>query len=94
MIDIIILYFLCQRIKNIVEPKGYSVGWWRFYTIITWLGFELLGLLVSLRMGKDLMVAFLSGLLCALGAYLLLQQKAKQLPNRNQHPNNWLDQNS
>lgn len=83
MIDIIILIFLCQRIKYIVEAKGYRSGKWQLFTILVWLGAELIGCTISILMGKSLIVIYLSGMLFAIGGFLMFQERVKKLPVKN-----------
>ncbi len=80
MLDIIILFFLCQRIKYIVEAKGYRSGKWQLLTVLVWIGAEVLGCIISIMMGKSLVVAYLSGTLLAIGGFLMFQERVKRLP--------------
>ena len=80
--DIILLIYLCWRIKNIVKPKGYSAGTWQFYVVICWILAEIAGMVVSYMLGKDLDTMMITGILCALLSYLVVQQRAKALPDQ------------
>jgi hypothetical protein len=81
--DIIILIFLCIRIRNIVRPKGYNTSNWILRTVLLWIGAEILGFLGSSLLQADVYVALLSGLLCAVASYFYVQNKALQLPDLN-----------
>jgi hypothetical protein len=83
MLDIIILIFLCIRIRNIVGPKGYSKANWTLRTIAIWILFEMIGMTISFLLQKDIMIVILSGLLCAIGGYLIIQHQALKLPDQN-----------
>ncbi len=84
MLDIILMFFLCRRIKGIVEPKGYKPGPWQFYVVITWFGLEIGGAVVSaIVLGSELTIALLSGVLCAILGSIALQRKAQSLPDIN-----------
>lgn len=80
--DIIVLILLCYRMGNIVKPKGYSPAVWQLYTVLVWVGGELLGMMISFNLGKSLTVMIISGLLCAVLAYLMLQSRAYKLVNK------------
>ncbi len=80
--DILLLIYLCWRIKNIVKPKGYSAGTWQFYVVIFWILAEIGGMTVSFLLGKDLDIMMLTGILCAIASYLIVQQKARALPDK------------
>lgn len=80
--DIILLIYLCWRIKNIVKPKGYNAGTWQFYVVIFWILAEIGGMTVSFLLGKDLDIMMITGILCAIASFLIVQQKAKALPDK------------
>src|SRR5882724_6942282 len=43
MLEILLVIFFCKKVGNIVRPKGYSVGWFRFFVVIAWFGGEFAG---------------------------------------------------
>ncbi len=81
--DLIILIFLCIRIRNIVRPKGYNASNWILRTVLLWIGAEIFGFLASSLLQANVYVALLSGLLCAVGSYFYIQNKALHLPDLN-----------
>lgn len=90
MLEIILVIYLCRRIKGIVEPKGYKPGIWQLYVVLAWFGLEIGGAFISTLWGSSIAVAVLSGILCAIGGSIALQRRAKMLPDLN--PNDsWLD---
>jgi hypothetical protein len=81
LIEIVVLIFLCRGIKRIVLPKGYDAARWQIYAVLAWIAGEMTGTFVSLvLLGKDIYIAAASGLLCAIAGYLLLRQRALNLP--------------
>ncbi len=82
MLDILILIFLCIRIRKIVEAKGYSKASWTFRTVVIWILFEMIGMTISFLLQKDMLIVILSGLLCAVGGYLIVQNQALKLPDQ------------
>lgn len=92
MLEIFLVVYLSRRIKGIVEPKGYKPGKWQAYTIITWIGAEILGVLFSVAfMGPNTLVNIISGYLCAIGATIFLHQRASNLPDINMKGDEWID---
>lgn len=84
MLDIIILVLLCFRISNIVKAKGYNSTPWVLRTVGMWLLFELIGIIVSYTIQKNFLIVNISGFLCALIGYLIIRQRALNLPDKNQ----------
>lgn len=91
MLDIIVLYFLCNHIRQIVEAKGYRSRPWIWRTIIFWLLAEMAGILIAFFMQKNMTVMFLSGLLCAIAAFIFVRNQAVNLPDNNKDADDWLD---
>lgn len=90
MLEIFLLIYLCRRVKGIVEPKGYPAGPWQLRVVLVWIGLELAGAYLSGMFGAHILVAALSGLLCAIIGAIAVQQKAQSLPNRNT-TDDWMD---
>ncbi|PSK94426.1 hypothetical protein [Taibaiella chishuiensis] len=80
--DIILLIYLCWRMKKIVKPKGYNANTWQLYVVAAWILAEIAGMVVSFMLGKDLDTMMITGILCAVLSYLVLHQRAKALPDR------------
>jgi hypothetical protein len=51
MLEIILLIFLCRKIGNIVGPKGYNSGWFKFFAVIGWFGGEIGGGIIGAIIG-------------------------------------------
>jgi hypothetical protein len=90
MLELILVIFLCRRVKGIVEPKGYKSGIWQFYVVLAWYGLEIGGAFISVMLGGSLLVAMLSAILCAIGGSIAVQQRAKALPDLTAN-DKWLD---
>lgn len=90
MLEIILVIYLCRRVKRIVEPKGYKPGIWQFYVVLAWFGLEIGGAVLSIMFGSDVVVAMLSAILCAIGGSIAVQQRAKALPDLT-IKDKWLD---
>jgi hypothetical protein len=53
MLEIIILYFLCKNIGDRVERKGYERGIFIFFTVLSWIIFEILGIVFGYSVIKS-----------------------------------------
>jgi|GEM_PF-696395 len=81
MLEIILVIYLCRRIKGIVAPKGYAPGKWQLLAVLAWFGPEIAGVFFSFVSGSVSVIAILSGLLCAIGCSIALQRYAASLPD-------------
>jgi hypothetical protein len=43
MIEVLLVIYLCKKVGDVVRPKGYSVGLWRFFMVLGWVGGEITG---------------------------------------------------
>lgn len=89
MLDILILILACVRISSIVKPKGYNSTNWVLRTVGVWLLFELAGIMISYLLRKNFIVMNISGFLCAIIGFLLVQQQALNLPDKNKNDDRW-----
>lgn len=80
--DILLLVFFCWKIKNIVKPKGYNGRTWIIYMILACVLAEFGGFFVSFLLGKDMNTMMITGILCAVTSFLVMQQRAKALPDK------------
>ena len=75
--DIIILIFLAWHIGNKAREKGLNVFRWRLRMVLTWLGFELAGLVLGILLfgyDKNNMLGLAAfALVCAFGSFLLVK---------------------
>lgn len=90
MLDIVILIFLCIRIRNIVQLKGHHPSPWVLRTVVLWIAAEMAGIIIPYLLHKDIFISILSGLLCAAGSYLFIRDKALKLPDLNKE-RDWRD---
>ena len=65
------------------ERKGVSVGWWRFYAVMAWIGGEIFGVVISLALiGQQLFFNVLTGIAFAFGGYLLVKYRLDKIPDK------------
>ena len=85
MLEIILLIFLCKKIGDLAIQKGESPVRWKWYTVLNWILFEILGSIVGVMMfGFDMsnMVGLMAfALASAFGGYLLVRKKLETKPD-------------
>ena len=90
MLEILLLIYLCRRAKNILTNKGHKVGLWRLWVVLVWFGLEIGGMFLFLALGSDILIAMLSGVLCAIGGSIALQRYLQSFPDID-NANQWLE---
>ncbi len=53
MLEIILLIFLTRRIGVLAERKGLKAGWWKFYTVLAWIGGEIIGIVLAITLFNE-----------------------------------------
>ncbi|MEN9570687.1 MAG: hypothetical protein RL172_1918 [Bacteroidota bacterium] len=83
MLEIIALIYLSRKNGELAIKKGLKPGRWKLYTVLAWLGAELIGAMIGLLMfGKTNMVsALLVALFVAFGGYLLVRYTLENKPD-------------
>jgi hypothetical protein len=88
MLDIILLVYLCWRIGNKAKQKGLKPGQWRLYTVLSWMGFELIGLIAGVMMFgynqndlNSLYGLMALAIACGFGGYLLVKSILDKKPD-------------
>jgi hypothetical protein len=89
MIELFALIFLTRKIGDLAGQKGQRPGRWKLYMVLCWFGFEFAGAVVGMIISQNIFLAFLLGLACAAGGYLLMKYKLDQMPDIQP---DWLDQ--
>jgi len=83
MIEIILLYFLTKGMGTLAIKKGLPAGRWKFITVMAWLAFEMIGLIIGMAffgMGNLYgLMAF--ALVCAFGGYLTVKYILENKPD-------------
>ena len=83
MTEIIILYYLCKKIGKIALNKGLNAGRWKLYTVLSFLGAEIVGIGfgVALFGQNDLLGLGALGLISAFGGYLIIKVNLDKMPD-------------
>lgn len=74
MLEIIALIFLGGQMGKMAIRKGQKPGMWKLYTVLAWIGGEVIGILISIMAfnKEDYMGMLPLALAGALGGYLIV----------------------
>jgi hypothetical protein len=83
MIEIIVLFYLTKSMGILALKKGLSAGRWKFITVMAWIGFELLGLIIGITFfGSGNLIGLMAfGLVSAFGGYLTVKYILENKPD-------------
>ena len=83
MIEIIILVFLCIHINKLAKKKGLSGRTWVIYTILGWLGGEIVGVTAGLIIfdKTNIVSIVLMGLTGAITGYFFIKKQLDKFPD-------------
>lgn len=82
MLEIIALIFLTKDIGNLASRKGLKPGTWKLYTVLAWIGAEIMGFFITLMLIPDnIITAMLIGIGCAIGSYLIIKANLNKRPD-------------
>ena len=90
MIEIFALYFIIRKMGLLAVQKGQPANKWKWYTFFSWVGAELLGIMVSFSLTNNLIMNAVSGLVCAFGGYLFVKYQLEQMPDK-ETITHWMD---
>lgn len=83
MLEIILLVILTKRIGVLAEKKGLQPGVWKLYTVLAWIGAEIVGVTASMMIFgmEELFPAYLLGIGCAATSYFVILSFLNKKPN-------------
>jgi hypothetical protein len=83
MLEIIAIIYLSKNVGQLAYQKGLKVGWWKFYTIISWILFEIIGVVIGLLIfNRDNLVSIiLVGYAAAITSFFILKAYLNKLPD-------------
>lgn len=83
MIEIIVLVFLTIHMGKIAARKGLKPGTWRLYTVLSWLGGEIVGVIIGLFIfdKANIISLMLMGIAGALGGYFIIKSALDKKPD-------------
>ncbi len=87
MLEIILLYFSCKHIGSLATEKNLKPSRWKIITILTWLSFELFGVMIGVLLfgfnpnsTSHLWGLMLFALCCGFGGYLFIRNLLERKP--------------
>ena len=83
MLEIILLIFLTKSIGILAVKKGLPPGRWKFITVMAWIGFELIGMMIGIVVlgNGNLIGLMMFGLVAAFGGYLTVRYTLENKPD-------------
>jgi len=90
MLEIIALIFLTGTIGMLAKKKGKKSGLWKLYTVLSWFGCEIVGMILSVIITKNTNIIMLGivGLAFGFGGYLLVKYILEKMPDVN---SDWIE---
>ncbi|HMK25343.1 MAG TPA: hypothetical protein VK483_04875 [Chitinophagaceae bacterium] len=84
MLEIIALVLLCRQIGNMAIRKGQKRGMWQLYTVLAWIGGEVIGILIAVVgfHNDDYLSMLPLALLGAVGGYLIVRAILSKMPDK------------
>lgn len=84
MLEIIALIWLTGIIGRLAERKGKKPGIWKLYTVLAWIGGEVLGavLAVILFQSEDYLSVLPIAIMGAIGGYLIIRAILSKMPDK------------
>jgi hypothetical protein len=96
MLEIIALIFLTRNIGTLAEQKGLKSGPWKLYTVLAWVGAEILGIVIGMAIfgSESIFPAVLLGIGCAVTSYFIIKNTLSNKPDMYEDEINEIGQNS
>lgn len=89
--DVIVLVILTWQIGVMAKRKGYAPLRWRWMVVLSWLGLEVLGLLIGFSISGNVLLAALLGFVAAIGGYMMVRYRLERLPDINNDKDDFLE---
>lgn len=83
MLEIVALIFLCKRNGEVALKKGLKPGAWKLYTVLAWLGAEIVGVILGIILftQENILGVIALGLVSAFGGYLIIKSILDKKPD-------------
>jgi hypothetical protein len=83
MLEIIAIIFLSGSMGRLASRKGQKVGLWRLYTVLAWIGAEILGIVLAILLFQtdEIFALLLMGYAFAIGSYFVLKAVLSKKPD-------------
>ena len=81
MLEIIALIYFTRKMGELAERKGQKKGAWKLYTVLTWFGAEIFGVVVSVLFTNPGWNVLLVAYGFAIGSYFILRSILAKKPD-------------
>ena len=83
MLEIIALIFLSKKNGKLAVQKGRKSGTWILYSVLAWIGLEVLGVLVGIMIfgEENVIPIYLLALILAVSSYFLIRSILDKKPD-------------
>lgn len=83
MLEIIAVIFLSKKNGKLAEQKGLKSSTWILYSVVCWIGFEVIGVIAGMFLfGQDnIMPVYLLALLLATSSYFFIRSLLNKKPD-------------
>ena len=83
LLDIIALIFITRYVGKLAIQKGLKPGSWKAYTIFSWFGIQIIGLIAGILLlnSRDIIGLQLLGWICSVGSLLVIRYILLNKPN-------------
>ena len=84
MLEIIVLIFLAGQMGRMAVRKGLKPGAWKLYTVLGWIGGEIIGIFISITVfnSNDYLSFLPLALGGAFGGYLIIRAVLSNKPDK------------
>lgn len=84
MLEIIALILLTGQIGKLAVRKGQKPGPWKLYTVLAWIGGEIVGAILSVVLFKseDYIAMLPMAIMGAIGGYLIVRATLSRMPDK------------
>ena len=83
MLEIIAIIFLSKKNGKLAVQKGLKSGTWILYSVLAWIGLEVLGVLVGIMIfgEENVIPIYLLALILAVSSYFLIRSILEKKPD-------------
>jgi hypothetical protein len=82
MLEIIAVIFLSKNNGKLAATKGLKPGLWILYTVLAWIGAELIGVIVGFTFfDENIIIAYILGIAFAVASYFILKNILEKKPD-------------
>jgi hypothetical protein len=82
MLEIIAIIFLSKNNGKLAESKGLKSGLWILYTVLAWIGAEVIGVTAGILLfDENIFIGYILGIAFAIASYFILKNILEKKPD-------------